>query len=109
MYTIENMSTTNEWTDNGSITHYHFIFGFKTKEQYLDETDDWKAEYKELSARIRKYKLYRKPKNRPEGMEGWKVFSTLGTMQERARLMNAMRVQAKVEAGRRMVQHQAAA
>jgi hypothetical protein len=42
-------------------------------------------------------------------MEGWKVYSTLGTMQEQARIMGAMRVQAKVEAGRRMVQQQKAA
>jgi hypothetical protein len=109
MYAIENMTTTHEWTDNGSITHYHFTFGFTTKEGYLEQTEGWKADYKELSKRIRKYKAYRKPRNRPEGMEGWKVYSTLGTMQEQARIMGAMRVQAKVEAGRRMVQQQKAA
>lgn len=109
MYTIENMTTTHEWTDNGSITHYHFEFGFDGKEEYLTQTEGWKAEYKELSKRIRLYKSYRKPKNCPEDMAGWKVLSTLSTMQEQARLMNDMRVQAKAEAGRKMVQQQMAA
>ena len=103
MYTIENMSTTNEWTDNGSITHYHFEFGFDGKEEYLAQTEGWKTEYKELSKRIRQHKLYRKPSKRPADMDGWKNLCTLHSLQEKARLMNAMRVQAKAEAGRRMV------
>ena len=109
MYTIENMTTTHEWTDNGSITHYKFEFGFDGKEEYLTQTEGWKAEYKELSKRIRKYKLYRKPSKRPEDMDSYKVHSTLSTMQEQARLMNAMRVQAKVQAGKQMVKQQMAA
>ena len=109
MYTIENMTTTHEWTDNGSITHYHFEFGFNGKEEYLTQTAGWKAEYKELSKRIRKYKLYRKPSKRPADMDSYQVHSTLSTMQEQARLMSAMRVQAKVAAGKQMVKQQMAA
>lgn len=109
MYTIENMTTTNEWTDNGSITHYHFEFGFDGKEEYLAQTEEWKAEYKELSKRIRLCKSYRKPKNLPAGMDGYHNLVKLATLQEQARLMNDMRVQAKAEAGRKMVQQQMAA
>lgn len=109
MYTITNMTTTNEWTDNGSITHYNFEFGFDGKEEYLAQTEGWKAEYKELSKRIRLYKTYRKPKNRPADMESWKVHSKLDSMRDQARMMNAMRVQAKLAAGKQMVKQQMAA
>lgn len=109
MYTIENMTKTHKWTDNGSITHYHFEFGFDGKEQYLTQTEGWKAEYKELSKRIRQYKVYRKPSKRPDDMDSYKVYATLSTMQEQARLMGAMRVQAKVAAGKQMVKQQKAA
>lgn len=109
MYTIEDMTTTHEWTDQGSVTHYHFTFGFKTKEEYLEQTDGWKAEYKELSKRIRQHKLYRKPSKRPAELDGWQNLNTLWALQKQARLMCAMRLQAKAEAGRRMVKQQAAA
>jgi len=109
MYTIGNMTTTHEWTDTGSVTHYHFTFGFKTKEEYLEETAGWKAEYDELSKRIRQHKVYRKPSKRPAEMDGWQNLRTLTALQEQARIMCAMRVQAKVEAGRRMVEQREAA
>jgi len=109
MYTITNMTKTNEWTDDGSITHYHFEFGFDGKEEYLAQTEGWKAEYKELSKRIRQHKLYRKPSKRPNELSDWQNLCTLSTLQEQARMMNAMRVQAKVKAGRDMVQQQKAA
>ena len=109
MYTIEDMTNTIEWTDKGGIRHYHFTFGFTTKEQYLEETDGWKAEYKELSKRIRQHKVYRKPSKRPDDLDGYQNLRTLWTLQEQARLMNAMRVQAKAEAGRRMVAQREAA
>ena len=110
MYTIEDMNKTYDWDDEkGQTTNYHFTFGFKTKEQYLEETDGWKAEYKELSKRIRQHKVYRKPSKRPADMADWQNLNTLHSLQEQARLMNAMRVQAKAEAGRRMVRQQQAA
>ena len=109
MYHIINYTTSTEWTDNGPVTHYEFEFGFRGKEQYLEQTAGWKAEYKELSKRIRQYKLWRKPRLRPDDVSGYKVYSTLETMQEQARMMCAMRVQAKREASRQMVAQREAA
>ena len=109
MYDIQNLSTTTDWTDDGPVKIYHFEFGFTSKEQYLEETAGWKAEYKELSKRIRQHKMWRKPKNLPDDITSQKVHSTLENMQEQARIMCAMRVQAKAEAGRRMVAERKAA
>jgi hypothetical protein len=107
MYTIKNMTTKTDWTDSGPVTTYNFDFGFIGKEQYLEETAGWKAEYRELSQRIRLYKTYRKPSLCPDNIGA--VYSTLGTMQQQARQMCQMRVQAKAEAGRQMVAQRMAA
>ena len=109
MYHIINYTTTTDWTENGPVTQHNFEFGFQGKEQYLEQTAGWKAEYKELSARIRQYKQWRKPRLRPADVSGYKVYSTLETMQEQARQMCAMRVQAKAEACRQMVAQRKAA
>ena len=109
MYDIQNLTTTTDWTDDGPVKIYHFEFGFTSKEQYLEETDGWKAEYKELSKRIRQHKMWRKPRHRPDGMSACQNISTLETLQTQARLMCQMRVQAKAEAGRRMVAERMAA
>jgi len=109
MYTIENLTTKTDWTDDGPVKTYNFEFGFTSKEQYLEETAGWKAEYKELSKRIRQHKVWRKPKHRPSDMSACGNISTLESLQEQARIMCAMRVQAKAEAGRRMVVERKAA
>ena len=74
-----------------------------------DQSEGWKAEYKELSKRIRQHKMWRKPKHRPSDMSACGNISTLESLQEQARIMCAMRVQAKAEAGRRMVDERKAA
>ena len=107
MYTIKNLTTKTDWTDNGPVSVHNFEFAFSGKEQYLEETAGWKAEYKELSQRIRLYKTYRKPSLCPDNIGS--VYSTLGTMQEQATIMCQMRVQAKVHAGLQMVKQQQAA
>ena len=107
MYHVINMFTKTDWTENGPVTHYEFEFGFRGKEQYLDQTAGWKAEYKELSRRIRQYKLWRKPSMRPGDV--YDVYGPLETMQAQARMMCAMRVQAKAEACRQMVEQRKAA
>lgn len=107
MYNIVNMYQKTEWTDDGPVTHYEFEFGFTGKDQYLEQTAQWKTEYKELSKRIRKYKLWRKPSLCPP--DAGYVLGTLATMQTQARQMCAMRVQAKVEAARQMMEQRQAA
>jgi hypothetical protein len=109
MYTIENLTTTTDWTDDGPVKIYHFDFAFSSKEQYLEETAGWKAEYKELSKRIRQHKIWRKPKHRPSDTTACQNISTLDNLQTQARLMCQMRVQAKVAAGKQMVAQQQAA
>ena len=108
MYVYE-MSKSTEWTDDGPRTTYTFEFDFANKEEYLEQTAGWKADYKELSRRIRQHKLWRKPRHRPEDMSGWKNLSTLWTLQEQARMMCAMRTQAKAQASRQMVAQREAA
>ena len=101
MFKIINMTKTTPWTHEGpQLTQYHFEFNFNGKEDYLEQKEGWRAEYKELSNRIRQYKLYRKPRLRPDDLSGYKVYGTLETMQEQARMMNQMIVQAKAESWR---------
>ena len=101
MFKIINMTKTTPWTHEGpQLTQYHFEFNFNGKEDYLKQKAGWRAEYKELSQRIRQYKLHRKPRFRPTELEDWKVENILATMQEQARMMNQMIVQAKAESWR---------
>lgn len=102
MYHIIEMYKTNRWNDDGtSFIEYSFEFGFKGKEQYLEQTAGWKLEYKELSRRIRQYKLWRKPSHCPSDV--YNVYNTLEEMQHQARMMCQQRVQAKVESCRQMM------
>ncbi len=102
-YIIKNMYTETTWTDNGPVYSYDFEFAFSTKEEYLEETKVWKREYKELSASIRECKRNRKQDRRQElGLSLWEVQMKLDSLKHDARIMNAMRVQAKAEAGRQM-------
>jgi hypothetical protein len=100
MFKIINMTKQTHWTDNGSWIEYHFSFNFNGKEDYLEQKAGWRAEYKELSSRIRKYKLYRKPRFRPSDLAAQAVEDTLSGMQSQARMMNQMIVQAKAESWR---------
>lgn len=109
MYNITNMTTTTKWTDNGPVKNYTFEFDFDGKEQYLAQTTEWKAAYKELSKNIRQCKLWRKPSQRPQEVHGGNNLSTLDHLQTEARQMCQMRVQAKVESARRMMEHLQAA
>jgi hypothetical protein len=109
MFKIINMTKQTHWTDNGSWTEYNFDFNFNGKEDYLEQKAGWRAEYKELSNRIRQYKLYRKPRFRPGDIANWQVEGTLATMQSQARMMNQMIVQAKVESWRQKHATRAAA
>lgn len=109
MYTLENLTTTTDWTDDGPVKIYHFEFSFSSKEQYLEETAGWKREYAELSKRIRQHKIWRKPRHRPDDMSADGNIGTLESLQEQARLMCQMRVQAKVAAGKQMVAQSKAA
>ena len=98
MFKIINMTKETPWTHEGpQLTQYYFDFKCNGKEDYLEQKAGWRAEYKELSNRIRQYKLYRKPRFRPSDIANWQVEGTLATMQEQARMMNQMIVQAKVE------------
>jgi len=109
---IYEMTKTTDWTDDGPKTKYHFIFDFEGKEQYLEQRDGWRKEYKELSKRIRQHKLWRKPSLRPEEWNnsyGWKNLSMLMNLQEQARMMMQMRTQSKEEANRQMVAQRQAA
>ena len=100
-YTISNMTTETVWDiEKGPVKTYNFFFAFTTREEYLEETAAWKAEYKELSKRIRQCKLERKPKNRKDGEQDYQVQYRLNTLKEQARMMLQMRKQAKKEAGR---------
>jgi len=101
MFKIINMTKETPWTHEGpQLTQYHFDFNFNGKEDYLEQKAGWKAEYKELSNRIRKYKLYRKPRFRPDQLANLQVENTLAGMQSQARMMNQMIVQAKAESWR---------
>ena len=101
MFKIINMTKETPWTHEGpQHTQYHFEFDFDGKEDYLEQKAGWRAEYKELSNRIRKYKLYRKPRFRPDELLDWQVEDTLAGMQSQARMMNQMIVQAKAESWR---------
>ena len=110
-YHIIEMFKKTEWNDDGTraVTIYTPEFAFRTREDYLAETASWKAEYKELSKRIRKYKMWRKPRHRPSDIEGYQVYNTLETMQEQARMMLQIRRAAKAEAGRQSVKQKKAA
>lgn len=108
MFICEMTSKTN-WTDNGPKIEYAFIFDFKTKKDYLEQRAGWRAEYKELSKRIRQHKLWRKPSKRPEDVPGWKNMSTLRNLQEQARMMMQMRMQSKAVAREQMVAERKAA
>lgn len=105
MYNITEMFKKTEWTEKGPVTIYTFEFDFKNKEEYLEQTAGWKAEYKELSKRIRQYKLWRKPSLCPPDVSVWKLFG----FQEQARQMCQMRVQAKQQAYRQMMAERQAA
>ena len=109
MYHITEMTKTVHWHDNGSFVEYHPLFGFHGKEQYLEQTAGWKAEYKELSKRIRQYKLWRKLRHRPSDITGYQVYNTLETMQQQARMMCQIRVAAKQESYRQMMAERKAA
>lgn len=102
-YIINNMYTETLWTDNGPVDQYTFEFNFSSKEEYLEETRIWKREYAALSKSIRECKRNRKQQRRHElGLSEWEVQFKLKSLKHDARIMNAMRVQAKAEAGRRM-------
>ena len=101
MFNIINMTKKTNYRDDGSNwTEYRFEFIFNGKEDYLKQKAGWRAEYRELSNRIRKYKHYRKPRFRPDGLTNCQVEETLITMKSQARMMNQMIVQAKAESWR---------
>lgn len=98
-YTVEKREDGNFY----SVTLYHFTFHFKSKEDYLAFRQEWKAEYKELSKRIRKAKHALKEEcrrqARTQGSEVcydvYKEEGHLLTLQENARMMMACIEQAK--------------
>lgn len=106
---IANMTKKTNWTDNGPKTEYVFEFEFEGKEEYLTQRDGWRKEYKELSKRIRQHKLWRKPDLLPGDMTSWKNMCTLMTLQEQARMMMQMRMQAKEAAREQMMAERQAA
>lgn len=105
---IANMTKKNVWTKFGCRVEYEFTFDFKNKEEYLQQRNGWRREYKELSKRIRQHKLWRKKRLRPRDLEDWKNLSTLWTLQEQARMMCQMRIQSKQQAYRQMMAQKAA-
>ena len=109
MYTIKNMFTKTDWTDEGPKHTYTFEFDFNGKEDYLKQTAGWKAAYKELTRTIRKYKGWRKPSNRPDNVPEYHNQHSLLSLKTEAREMCQMRVQAKAHAGRQMVEQRQAA
>jgi hypothetical protein len=80
---------------------------FTNKETYLAYRAEWKAQYKQLSAEIRKAKLDLKTAQR-EGTASWRHFRACSDGKARAREMLDQLRDAKIEAQRQWLEQKAA-
>lgn len=72
---------------------------FTNRATYINAVNEWKEEYKELSATIRAAKLDVKAKNRANDMGGlWRAQSNLSSLSYEAYRMLIDRANAKIEA-----------
>ena len=93
-YTIEDKDYTYLYNKKGvHIVEYTFEFLWETKEEYLAFRDEWKAQYKELSARLKKAKHAVKDAMRQGG--GWREQGHVMSLKSQAHMLLQMREQGK--------------